>query len=131
MSMMKKALHMGTSETERAARIFLDDSRRPKSRTARKARSMLTGKLRGPRAMRDARTTKESKRDQLLRRKARAPLAERLTRISTAKMAVKMVLRVSRVCLVGVGAPLASRRLSVGSCASATEVQKFCERGGG
>jgi hypothetical protein len=62
-SMMKKALHMGRSEAERAARIFLDDSRRPKRRTTRRARRMLMGNSRGPRAMRDAETTRASKTD--------------------------------------------------------------------
>ncbi len=116
MSMMKKALHMGTRDTERAARIFLEaliriDSdhshslslsriflealaggvpsharrvvtrvgtwssalclvptggshlRRPKRRTTRRARRMLTGKSRGPRATRDMKTTRASKTD--------------------------------------------------------------------
>ncbi len=63
MSMMKKALNMGMMEAERAARIFLEALRRPKRRTTRRARRMLTGKSRGPRAARDMRTTRASKRD--------------------------------------------------------------------
>ena len=71
MSMMKKALHMGSRDTERAARIFLDDSRRPKRRTTRRARRMLIGKSRGPSTMRDMSTTPVSKSDHALVRKSR------------------------------------------------------------
>ena len=65
-SMMKKALHIGISDTDSAARIFFDDSSRPNSRTTRRARRMLMGKSRGPRTTRDMKTTTESKSDHAL-----------------------------------------------------------------
>ncbi len=124
--MMKKALHMGTRDTERAERIFLEDLRRPKRRTTRRARSMLMGKLRGPRTTRDVRTTAASKRDQPLAAKSRREWERALMSSSARKTKVKATLSASRVCLMLVGLPSGWRRLSCCSCASAAEAQKFC-----
>ena len=126
MSMMKKALHMGTSDTERAARIFLEALRRPKRRTTRRARRMLTGKSSGPRAARETKTTKASKMDQLLQAKSRNQWANMLTSSSTVKTAVKDVLRVSRISLMWVVEPSSLKSRSASNCASMTDVQKFC-----
>ena len=107
MSMMKKALHMGRSDAERAARIFLDDSRRPKRRTTRRARRMLMGKSRGPRTTRDIVTTKASKTDQPLVANSRNQLQKRLSRSSKVKTIVKAKLAASSVCLMKVVVPSA------------------------
>ena len=125
MSMMKKALHMGRSDTERAARIFLDDSRRPKSRTTRTARRMLMGKSRGPSTIRDIRTTPVSKSDHGLVAKSRKGWDRRLSRSSIVKTTVKTVLRSSSSCLVAVGLPLGWNKYSLCICTSAAETQKF------
>jgi hypothetical protein len=122
---MKKALHMGTMETERAERIFFDDSRRPKRRTTRRARRMLMGRSRGPRAMTDMATMRASKTDQRLARNGRSQLDTRLMNSSATKRMVKMMLRRSRMRLRKVGAPWSKSRSGL-YCASATDAAKFC-----
>jgi hypothetical protein len=47
---------------------------------------------------------------------------------STVKTAVNAALRLSSSCFVGVSDPSALTRLSTCSCASTTDVQKFCRR---
>jgi ATP-dependent Clp protease ATP-binding subunit ClpA len=126
MRLMRKALHMGTMETERAERIFLEDSRRPKSRTTRRARRMLTGKSMGPRTTRDMPTMTASKTDQVLARKGRSQLEKRLAISSKVKTTVKPTLRRSRVSLMREGEPSGSWSFSGSICASATETTKFC-----
>jgi hypothetical protein len=126
MSMMKKALHIGSNDTDRAARIFFDDSSRPKSRTTRRARSMLAGKSRGPRTTSDIKTTKVSKRDHAFDTKSRILFEKMLMRSSTVKTKVKTMFSVSRAFLMPVVLPSGLNRLSVCNCASAADAQKFC-----
>jgi hypothetical protein len=130
MSMMKKALHMGTMEAERAARIFLEAWSRPKrreTRRARRERTMVTGMLSmGPRTTRDMATTTKSKTDQLLEKKSENQWEKRLMQSSSVKMMVKPRLMVSSVCLRGVSEPSALASCSLWSCASAMVIPKFC-----
>jgi hypothetical protein len=110
MSMMKKALHMGMMEAESAARIFLEDSSRPKrreTRMARRERTMVMGMMlsRGPMTTRDMLTTTRSKTDQLLEKKAQNQWLKRLMQSSTVKTTVNPRLILSSVCFRGVRDP--------------------------
>jgi hypothetical protein len=131
MSMMKKALHMGTMEAESAARIFLEELSRPKrreTRRARRERMMVMGMTlsRGPRTMRDMPTTRRSKTDQLLEKKSANQWEKRLMQSSTVKMTVKPRLTASSVSFVGVSEPSGLESCSGCSCASRIVVPKFC-----
>ncbi len=98
MSMMKNALHMGISDTQRAVRIFLDDFSLPKSRTTRRARNMLMGKLRGPNTMSDIVTMTASNRDQGFETNSWIQCAKRLMRRSTVKTIVNTMFNLSKIC---------------------------------
>ncbi len=88
---------------------------------------MLTGKSRGPRAMRETRTTKASKTDQLLVMNCVNQWENMLVKSSMVKMAVNPMFRLSRTALKKVGEPSSKMRLSACCCASITDVQKFCK----
>ncbi len=101
MKRMRKAFIMGTMEAERAETIFLSALSRPKRRMTRKARMrrrMVMGMSTGPRATRDMRTTKASRRLHGLRRKGCSQCASMLTDSSAANTTVKKRLEASRAC---------------------------------